>query len=257
MLNVNKSRTTPFQELIMFLAIYFIFVFSGPYLSIPGVDNNIITFLTAVVFAGIIFFNLKTTHLFEKNILHRRSSKMLIITLSIISFLWLFLALGMMNNITSILKLSPQLIILAMFSALSAGIFEEFLVRGLAVHFSMKFLEKSRYSIFLSVIFSSIIFGLLHISNSLVMSQSFTSTAQQVFYATAIGIFLAVLRIMTNGLILPVLIHSLIDFSPTVTSGTPIAVQSWTPILSVFIPIIILMSIAAAILNSEKNHFSN
>lgn len=63
-----------------------------------------------------------------------------------------------------------------------------------------------------AAIFSSIIFGLMHFLN-LIKGADFLDTAVQVVFAFGFGLVLCIVRMETNSLLLPILIHWLWDFN--------------------------------------------
>lgn len=122
--------------------------------------------------------------------------------------------------------------------ALSAGIYEETLCRGLLFSFFIGIFKARRQPLLWTAMASSLVFGLLHLMN-LVSGQSVQTTLQQVFYAFVIGMMFAAIRISTNGLWVSILIHSLIDFDPSI--ATPMTGNgNWTVDLIVFLPLLMI-----------------
>lgn len=79
--------------------------------------------------------------------------------------------------------------------------------------------------------------GLLHLSN--LTFQSVDATMQQVFYALILGLALSFIRILTNGLWVGILLHSLIDFQPTIATGGS-AATNWGSLLLIFLPLFVI-----------------
>ncbi|MFC6253628.1 CPBP family intramembrane glutamic endopeptidase [Secundilactobacillus hailunensis] len=122
--------------------------------------------------------------------------------------------------------------------ALSAGIYEEILCRGLLFSFFLGIFKARKQPLLWTAIASSLVFGLLHLMN-LVGGQSLQTTLQQVFYAFVIGMMFSAIRISTNGLWVGILIHSLIDFDPSI--ATPMTGNgNWAVDLIVFIPLLMI-----------------
>ncbi|KRL02678.1 CPBP family intramembrane glutamic endopeptidase [Liquorilactobacillus capillatus] len=124
-------------------------------------------------------------------------------------------------------------------AALAAAILEESLCRGL---FLIGFLKIGVYrgsscNLTRSAVYSSFLFGILHMMNMLAGHP--TIVLQQIFYAFAMGVFLAALYITTNNLFWPILVHFILDWGPLVTSSDN-EVSSWGIILAVFLPILII-----------------
>ena len=81
---------------------------------------------------------------------------------------------------------------------LSAGIFEEILVRGLFFSGILNLFQNNRFKLILTSLISSAIFGLLHLVN--IIHSPVQAVLQQVFYVTVIGLVFAIIRITANSL---------------------------------------------------------
>lgn len=117
--------------------------------------------------------------------------------------------------------------------ALAAGIFEESLTRGL---FFSIFLQNMQYrsrslKFTRSTIYSALIFGSLHLMN--LRSGNSAAIIQQIFYAFALGIVLAAIRVTTNTLFWGIGVHFLIDWQPGIANPLSTA-TSWLPVLLIF-----------------------
>lgn len=100
------------------------------------------------------------------------------------------------------------------FGSLLVGFSEELLVRGVVV----TALLDSGYTILLTGVISSVIFGALHIINYF-NGQSFKITLLQVVATTLMGINFYVVFIITGTLWAPMLLHFIFDFSLLVQGG--------------------------------------
>lgn len=119
--------------------------------------------------------------------------------------------------------------------AVGTGIFEESLFRGTFFSVFMANMQyRSRsYQLTRSAIYSSIIFGLIHLTN--VIGGNLQAVLQQVVYAMAFGLFLCVIRVMTNTLLWVIIIHTVADWAPATATGSgPTEVSSWWLIVGVF-----------------------
>lgn len=134
--------------------------------------------------------------------------------------------------------------------ALGAGFFEEFLVRGLILGAFAQLLEGKRGQISISVFSSALIFGLLHFCN--LTYQTFPATLQQVIYAAVIGVALGVVRVVTNGLVLPVILHSLIDFKPDVLEASEL--MNWSMLTLILVPLLVVASITLINWEFKRNY---
>ncbi|EHO51845.1 CPBP family intramembrane glutamic endopeptidase [Lentilactobacillus kisonensis] len=117
--------------------------------------------------------------------------------------------------------------------ALAAGIFEESLTRGL---FFSIFLQNMQYrsrslKFTRSALYSALIFGSLHLMN--LRSGNSGAIIQQIFYAFALGVVLAAIRVTTNTLFWGIGLHFLMDWQPGIAS-TPSVATSWLPVLLIF-----------------------
>ncbi len=100
-------------------------------------------------------------------------------------------------------------IVLYVFAVLSVGFFEETVFRGIVFPlFLMKFKSK-KYSVFLSVLCSSLIFALLHLIN--LFTGNIGGTFLQVGYTFLIGGMCAIALIITKNIFVSIVIHAVYD----------------------------------------------
>lgn len=92
------------------------------------------------------------------------------------------------------------------------GLYEEVLVRGFLVGHMMYHWRDDKRKVFKSVLWSSVIFGVLHIGN-IFSGQGVATTLFQISYSTILGIVFAAVYIRTQNLWSVVIIHGLIDFA--------------------------------------------
>ena len=103
-------------------------------------------------------------------------------------------------------------LIICFVACLSTGLLEEYVWRGIILNVFLSAWGKKIKGIYISVLLSSVCFGLCHYMN-LLMGQDFITTTQQVISATCMGVFLAALLLNTSCLEVPVLVHGLCNFS--------------------------------------------
>ena len=145
------------------------------------------------------------------------------------------------------------LLVLMIISCLSVGIFEEVVMRGLALGLLLKAWGKSKKGIYFAVLFSSLLFGLGHIQNYLSGKAGLVTTLCQVGYATFIGVMLAAILIRCDfNLWLCAILHALFDIASGIgdvasygvvsKSSTIQTVNYFDEILnmSLFLPLLIL-----------------
>lgn len=155
------------------------------------------------------------------------------------------------DNIQGILSGGFGLFLPSLLVVLSAGIFEEFLVRGLFFSGILNLFQNNRFKLILTSLISSAIFGLLHLVN--IIHSPVQAVLQQVFYVTVIGLVFAIIRITANSLWLPVLIHALIDFQPTITFET-VDVNPWLTLIIIYLPLALFSIITLSSLDKNLNH---
>lgn len=93
---------------------------------------------------------------------------------------------------------------------LSVGLFEEIVFRGIILIVLIKFLVRSKFKIHLALIFSSVLFGIMHIFNG---SESFDDALSIAITTGIIGLFLGSLFILCGNIIITGLLHAIINIS--------------------------------------------
>jgi len=136
-------------------------------------------------------------------------TKYLLLIVGIIVFFRLY------YNVTSSaaeLKLEVDYIKLIFYSLHNffIGLFEEFYFRLFVFSLLCSFYKKNLFKI--SILTSSL-FAIVHLSNLLLNSYSFSDVLFQVFFAFAVGIFFQILFVNFKNIYIPVLIHFFIDFN--------------------------------------------
>ena len=102
-------------------------------------------------------------------------------------------------------------VFLFLIECLSVGFFEEILFRGIILIFLLKKLSYHKYSVILSIVISSAIFGFLHIVN-LWSGQSVGDTMLQIMYSFLLGMMWAVMFLKTRNLWLTMILHASFNF---------------------------------------------
>ena len=118
----------------------------------------------------------------------------------------------MLMNMVSGLGKSPvqtEALILMILSNLAIGLFEEVIVRGILVGHMMHHFKGDKHRVLKSVLFSSLLFGILHIGNAL---ENPVNTAFQIVYATGIGVMFAAAYIRSRNLWPCIIMHAAVDF---------------------------------------------
>lgn len=249
MISNNIQETPATKKIILSIIIYISYLIVSYFSSmITGIIGTLIPFIFIVFIAFIIYRYVKTLKLLKQSILFKN----IISTSLFILFLIVFLIIVVhpINNIKGVFNTSPGNILKCFIIALTAGIFEEFLVRILIFDGFSQLFNNKKYNLLLASIYSSILFGIFHLSN--LSFQSMDITLQQVFYAMALGLVFCFIRLKTNGILICILLHSLIDFQPNIAdSGTA---SSWSSLLIIFIPVILISILCIYIANKTIRH---
>lgn len=148
---------------------------------------------------------------------------------------------------------------LAISAGLCAGIFEEFLFRGLILGILLKafrHMTKKR-QVWLAVVISSVLFGLIHSVN--VLHQPIGDTALQMLFAVWFGLILSVLYLRSGTIILPMLFHGVWDFSIGIAKGSinETATVTLAEIITNVVLFLIVLLICAYCLRQKKLNLIN
>lgn len=213
------------------LAALFIVLLMGVDFSVRGTApllRSVVRLVFALVVAGIVYYVLGTMKLFDRKIKLGTFAKIWGFVFGI-CLGGLFLLISILGH--SAMMMHAKTLASDTMMALSAGVFEEFLCRGLLFSAFLSAFQNFKYKFTSAALASGIFFGLFHFMN-LVSGQGITQTFQQAIYAFVIGAIFASIRLTTNTLVWVVLIHSLIDWQPGISvTHTISSVASW-PVFS-------------------------
>jgi len=106
-------------------------------------------------------------------------------------------------------KLLP--IIIVVLQTILVGVFEEFMMRGMALNLLLKRKGGNKKTLG-AVLLSSLFFGAAHLSN-IESSKDVFPVILQVIYASMIGVYFAALYLRSKSLLVPIILHGLFDFS--------------------------------------------
>lgn len=120
--------------------------------------------------------------------------------------------LGISINWSNYFEVSAWVVFVFFLKTLSVGFYEEFVFRGLAFPLMIQGFKESKNAIVMSAILSSLIFGLAHYINLFEEPDNFVGITNQVFFATAIGVFFCGIMVRTENIIVPVVLHMLVNF---------------------------------------------
>lgn len=122
------------------------------------------------------------------------------------------------NSLNILLNQLPasQVILATLTSLVSAtiiGIFEETVFRGVLFNYAIFIFRKTNKPILFAGLLSSTIFGMVHLSNSLIGGADIGYTIHQIVSGISIGFLFAMVYVKTQSLWAPIILHSVIDWS--------------------------------------------
>lgn len=124
-----------------------------------------------------------------------------------------FVAIGMANNWNTYITSEKVLLFLFATSTLAVGLVEELTFRGVIFPLLIKSLSHTKRPIFNGALFSSMMFGMVHFLNLFSQPENLIGIISQVFFATSIGVFFCGLMVRTENILIPCVLHSLVNFS--------------------------------------------
>lgn len=229
----NKIAMILIGLIILFGSDYLLQMMHLGHSSIQYFSLRIVIILIAIIN----LFTLGTNKITSQRIGYRRPVRTAWI-LTIICLVIVFMMSGFIINVAQVIE-QPNHILQVLVMALSAGMFEETVCRGLMFSVFANMAKNGKHPLLWAGILNSAIFGLLHLNNYFSNGQGLNITVQQVFYAFAIGLTFSVVHIATNGLWVGIILHTLFDFQPTISSAITQA-NNWIVLLIIFVPIIII-----------------
>lgn len=239
------------KQLFRALLIIIVYLESIYYLTdgikTSSVFTGIVSITVAIImgfFSWLIFRNIPI----DSPLLKSVKQKFIYFSIGLIYLFLIFIITGVYRNITGMFYISWMKDLNFFLIALSAGIFEELFFRGLIFNIFYNANHNQHWKILFASIFSTLLFSLTHLLN--LGHQSLTATIQQMIFAFMMGTFLVYLRIITNGLWVPVIVHTLVDFNPSIVHGDDS--NDWFSLIIIALMIIIPLTIFIACLNAPK-----
>ena len=114
----------------------------------------------------------------------------------------------------SLFSSSPvELVVWFLINNLLVAVVEEVVFRGLFLPRLVLLFKERSGTLILAVTISATVFGLIHYLNLIRQPNNFSGITSQVIFAISIGIFLGGLYLRTEHIILPILIHFLINIT--------------------------------------------
>jgi membrane protease YdiL (CAAX protease family) len=124
-----------------------------------------------------------------------------------------FVAVGLASNWNTYMTSEKGLLLLFATSTFAVGIVEELTFRGAIFPLLIQSLSNTKQPILKSALLSSGMFGMVHFVNLFSQPENFIGIISQVFFATAIGVFFCGLMVRTENILIPCVLHALVNFS--------------------------------------------
>ncbi|WP_083907103.1 CPBP family intramembrane glutamic endopeptidase [Streptococcus entericus] len=242
---ISKTHTKSlfFKAALLLFSGFFVTIFSSiavslflvvtghPVMLTQTVMLEVMFFLT-LIFAAIIWKIIHGQRLFSPKIAWTKPINYLIHA-NLIAAIALLFYNGFIPGLIGLFEGGWELILPSFWAAATAGIGEEIWLRGLFFTAFLSLFRSQSQSLTKTALTTSVLFGLFHLVN-LAQAEPL-AVAQQIFYATCFGLSFAALRVGYNNLWLPMLIHFLIDFQPSINE--PVSSGSWIEFIVVFVPL--------------------
>ena len=173
-------------------------------------SRSIIAELTAAIIALIVVILSSNHHIFTDKRKSFIESIYIGLPMFIISIIYL---ISSTFSIIDSNTLTINNILALMIYCLLIGVFEELLCRGWILNEFLKVSNTNRKDVITSIIVSSLLFGLMHISNIWIAGQNTYITFLQICNAIALGSFLGAVYYRTKNISSVIFLHAFYDFS--------------------------------------------
>lgn len=121
------------------------------------------------------------------------------------------IGMSIFGDLTLYRNAGLSLLSLFLLSNLLVALVEEFAFRAIVLPLILKIRSDRKRLLLVSVVMSSLIFGVLHYMNLFREPGNFSGITSQVIFATSIGVYLGALFLRTRHIIFPVMIHFLVN----------------------------------------------
>lgn len=202
--------------LIAFVILNLIYLF-GPFIFKffhSSMTKRVLYAIYIILMGGVTYHFCKTT----KTVKHKVKQGWLWILTVFFYLFWLVMPiLSELSNKIATFKFSFDKTSAIWLTAISAGVIEEFLFRGLLFNICLEYFAKSKYKFIWTTIITSILFSLMHLVNAI--HQSMISTIGQILFAFGYGMLFSYGRLITNGISIGVFLHIWQDASPQIITN--------------------------------------
>ncbi|MEZ5056277.1 MAG: CPBP family intramembrane glutamic endopeptidase [Saprospiraceae bacterium] len=124
----------------------------------------------------------------------------------------MFILGGIFSNWSTYLNAPTYKLILFFAFVLSVGMVEELFFRGTIFPLCIQAFKSVHNPILMGAIVSGSLFGLVHFVNLLNQPDNVAGIVSQAFFALSIGIFFSGLMVRTENILIPIVIHALVNF---------------------------------------------
>ncbi len=234
------------KQLLQFIIAYLLVLFTRRYISTQLIENGINSFQSQAILS--IISNLTVIVLsllfIEKNRLHElgglKGNFFHKITLIIFPLIYLVSLNMLFSDEIDKNQLYPNMALLLLY-VITIGFAEELSMRGFIQSFCIKCFGDSKKSIFWSILFTSLFFGLLHL---LKFNNGIYGEISQVLYASFIGFMFGTILVVTKRIYPLAIVHALVDFASKLDSaGLPVTeeVSKETPLITSIITVLLVL----------------
>ena len=210
---MKKNKKSIF---IYFLEMLIVFILiDGVITVLPSVISNNITYykygtelLLEVIYAALVLI---VMILFKNSYVFTAKKQKFVKSITLGFPMLIIAAISLLGSLSSLDGFNFGNFINLLLLTIFIGIAEEFLCRGWLQNEFIERYGDTKKHIVLSLLFSSLIFGLIHFSNMLAVQDLFT-TIVQVIQATSAGLLLGSIYYKTKNIWAVIFLHSIYDF---------------------------------------------
>lgn len=167
--------------------------------------------LVASLLLFLVFIILKKTNVIFKSKFSRRETIFVVVPFAL--YIFYAGATFLIVNVFQEAPLIPIIDVLCLILLyLFVGVFEEFLIRGLSLNILIEKFGNDKKGIWLSVIISSVLFGIIHFAN-LTTGASFQGVLIQVISTSFLGMYLAAIYLRSGSVWTTAILHGLYDLA--------------------------------------------
>lgn len=209
-----------------------------------------------ILYIPLVLFGLLTTFLYHNSFrIFKELRKPIYILLGLIIAINNFPFISYFNHNSFFINPSFLGITLLIISLILSTFFEELIFRGIILSFFLSKFKKNKKGLFISLLLSSIIFGLFHFIN--IGDLGFVETIKQVGYSILTGFLFGFLYYRTHNILISSSVHFLYNLSGSILLyfGTGTVFDTYTIIQMVAVSLIIGVIILFDIFKQKYEQF--